>query len=218
MIRVVVVDDSVLLREGLTRLLQESGAEVCASAADGDSAIEAVRTTRPDLVVMDVRMPPTYTDEGLRAASTIRERWPSTAVLVLSQYVEAPAAAELLAHGRGIGYLLKDRITRLEDLEDAVRRLVEGGTVLDPEVVTGLLTHKVARSRLDTLTERERDVLRLMAEGRSNTGIAATLHISQGVVEKHVASIMLKLQLDLAPEDNRRTLAVLAWLRAGGPS
>jgi DNA-binding NarL/FixJ family response regulator len=215
MTRVVIADDSVLLREGLVRLLQESGAEVCASVADGDAAIEAVRADRPDLVVMDVRMPPTYTDEGLRAASAIRAQWPETAILVLSQYVEAPAAAELLAHGRGVGYLLKDRITRLEDLSDAVQRLVGGGTVLDPEVVAGLLTHQRQRSRLDALTDREREVLRLMAEGRSNTGIAGTLYISQGVVEKHVASIMQKLQLDITPEDNRRTLAVLAWLRGG---
>jgi DNA-binding NarL/FixJ family response regulator len=209
----VIVDDSVLLREGLARLLTESGVEVRATVGDAPAALEAVAEHRPDLVVMDVRLPPTFSDEGLRAAEQIRQEWPETAILVLSQYVEASSAATLLSHGRGIGYLLKDRIARLEDLSDAVTRLADGGTVLDPEVVAGLFTHQRQRDRLTDLTARERDVLKLMAEGRSNSGIAAVLFISASVVEKHIASILQKLGLGLSSHDNRRTLAVLAWLQ-----
>lgn len=214
--RVVIAEDSVLLREGLVRLLQEYGADVVAAVGDGVSALAAVREHRPELVVLDVRMPPSFTDEGMVAALAIRAEQPAVAVLVLSQYVEQAQASELLAHGAGIGYLLKDHVTSLDDLTDALDRLLAGGTVLDPEVVSVLFTHRRQRDRIRDLTEREREVLELMAEGRSNAGIARQLFITPGVVEKHIASILNKLELVLAADDNRRTLAVLAWLEAGG--
>ena len=213
--RVVIAEDSVLLREGLVRLLTEYGAEVVAAVGDGDAAVAAVEEHRPDLVVTDVRMPPTFTDEGLRAALAIRAAHPATAVLVLSQYVEETQASELLSRGSGIGYLLKENVTDLDALADTLDRLLAGGTVLDPEVVSVLFTHRRQRDRVRDLTDREREVLALMAEGRSNSGIARRLFITDGVVEKHVAAILTKLDLVLSPEDNRRTLAVLAWLDAG---
>ncbi len=213
--RVVIAEDSVLLREGLVRLLREYGAEVVAAVGDGVDALAAVREHRPDLAVLDVRMPPSYTDEGLVAALAIRAAQPDTAILVLSQYVEQAQASELLAHGAGIGYLLKDHVTSLDDLTDTLDRLRAGGTVLDPEVVSVLFTHRRQRDRIRDLTDREREVLALMAEGRSNAGIGRQLFITPGVVEKHIASILNKLALVLSSDDNRRTLAVLAWLESG---
>ena len=178
--RVVIAEDSVLLREGLVRLLQEYGADVVAAVGDGTSAVAAVREHRPDLAVLDVRMPPSFTDEGLVAALAIRSEQPGIAVLVLSQYVEQAQASELLAHGAGIGYLLKDHVTSLDDLTDALDRLLAGGTVLDPEVVSVLFTHRRQRDRVRDLTDREREVLALMAEGRSNAGIGRQLFITPG--------------------------------------
>jgi DNA-binding NarL/FixJ family response regulator len=211
--RVVVAEDSVLLREGLCRLLGETGFEVVAAVGDGDELLRALDAERPDVVVADVRMPPTHTDEGLRAALVIRARWPEVAVLVLSQYVEESYAGELVADGRGgVGYLLKDRVSALDELSDALERVVSGGTVLDPEVVAQLMARR-RRDPLDALTPREREVLGLMAEGRSNAAIARRLVVSQGAVEKHVSNILLKLNLAPSGNDHRRVLAVLAWLR-----
>ena len=214
--RVVIAEDSVLLREGLVRLLTEYGAEVVAAVGDGDAAVAAVEEHRPDLVVTDVRMPPTFTDEGLRAALAIRAAHPATAVLVLSQYVEETLGQR--AALRGVrGSATSSRRTSPTSTPSPTRcdRLLAGGTVLDPEVVSVLFTHRRQRDRVRDLTDREREVLALMAEGRSNSGIARRLFITDGVVEKHVAAILTKLDLVLSPEDNRRTLAVLAWLDAG---
>ncbi|KQS08739.1 LuxR family transcriptional regulator [Curtobacterium sp. Leaf183] len=210
-IRAVVVDDAVLLREGLARVLDEAGIDVIAQYADAASFLAALPEQTPDVVVMDVRMPPTFTDEGVRAAVETRRTSPSTGVLLLSQYVEATYAEELLASGSsGVGYLLKDRVTRLEEIDDAVRRVASGGTVLDPEVVTQLMRRR--RDPLEALTPRERDVLGLMAEGRTNAAIARALVIGTGAVEKHVSSIFAKLALEDTGEDHRRVLAVLAYL------
>lgn len=209
--RVVLAEDSVLLREGLVRLLEEAGCTVVAAVGDGDALREAVRHHRPDVAVVDVRMPPSFTDEGLRAAVRIRSEVPGTAVLVLSQYVEQSYAADLLATGAGVGYLLKDRVAALEELTDALRRLVEGGTVLDPTVVAQLFAGRRARP-LQRLTEREREVLSLMAQGCTNTAIARMLFITPKSVEKHVSSILDKLDLPPSPDDHRRVLAVIAWL------
>jgi DNA-binding NarL/FixJ family response regulator len=214
--KVVLAEDSVLLREGLVRLLAELGAEVAAAVGDGEALVAAVGEHRPDAALVDVRMPPDFTDEGLRAALRVRAETPGTAVLVLSQYVEVSYAADLLAAGGGVGYLLKDRVTRLDELSDALARVVAGGTVLDPEVVSALLARR--RDPIASLTPRERDVLALVAEGRSNTAIARALTLSQGAVEKHIASIFDKL--DLArdrTDDHRRVLAVLAWLGVPSP-
>jgi DNA-binding NarL/FixJ family response regulator len=210
-IRVVVVDDAVLLREGLARVLDEAGMDVVGQHGDAGSFLATLPDDAPDVVVMDVRMPPTFTDEGVRAAARTRQLAPRTGVLLLSQYVEAAYAEELLAGGTaGIGYLLKDRVTRLEEIDDAVRRIAAGGTVLDPEVVTQLMGRR--RDPLAALTPREHDVLGLMAEGRTNASIARTLVIGVGAVEKHVTNIFGKLGLEDSGEDHRRVLAVLAYL------
>ncbi|WP_144710974.1 response regulator transcription factor [Curtobacterium pusillum] len=210
-IRAVVVDDAVLLREGLARVLDEAGIDVVGQYADADSFLATLPEHAPDVVVMDVRMPPSFTDEGVRAAVTTRRLAPRTGVLLLSQYVEATYAEDVLAAGAtGIGYLLKDRVTRLEEIDDAVRRIAAGGTVLDPEVVTQLMSRR--RNPLEALTPREREVLGLMAEGRTNNAIARALVIGTGAVEKHVSSIFGKLALEDTGEDHRRVLAVLAYL------
>jgi len=212
-VRLVIAEDSVLLREGLTRLLTEAGFDVVAAVNDGEQLLRSVSAHRPDAVVADVRMPPTHTDEGLRAALVIRQQWPSTAVLVLSQYVEERYASELLAgNTRGVGYLLKDRVADVDEFVEALRRVGDGGTALDPEVVSQLLARSRRRDPLDRLTTRERDVLALMAEGRSNAGIAARLSVTEGAVEKHVSSIFAKLDLPPTQSDHRRVLAVLHYL------
>jgi DNA-binding NarL/FixJ family response regulator len=211
--RVVVADDSVLLREGVTRLLQEAGFEVVGQAGDGEELMRKVRAHRPDVAVVDIRMPPTHTDEGLRAAREIRAELPDTAVLVLSQYVEQEYAIELLGDdAAGVGYLLKDRVTDLDNFAGAVRRVAEGGSALDPEVVSEMLGRK--RDPLEELTPREREVLGLMAEGRSNTAIAEEMVVTERAVEKHVTSIFGKLDLAPAAGDHRRVLAVLTYLSA----
>ncbi len=210
--RVVIAEDSVLLREGLARLLDEAGFEVVEAVADGEQLLRSVAEHTPDVVVADVRMPPTHTDEGVRAALVIRQRWPSTAVLVLSQYVEERYATELLAGDtRGVGYLLKDRVADVDEFVAALRRVGAGGAALDPEVVSQLLL-RGRRRPLDALTPREQEVLKLMAEGRSNGAIAAALVVTDGAVEKHVSSIFTKLGLQPADTDHRRVLAVLSFL------
>ena len=212
--RVVIAEDSVLLREGLTRLLAEAGFEVVEAVGDGEQLLRAVAQHAPDVVVADVRMPPTFTDEGILAALVVRQRWPATAVLVLSQYVEERYATDLLAGDtRGVGYLLKDRVADVDEFVAALRRVGAGGAALDPEVVSQLLL-RGRRRPLDSLTPREQEVLRLMAEGRSNGAIAAALVVTDGAVEKHVSSIFTKLGLAPADTDHRRVLAVLQYLRA----
>jgi DNA-binding NarL/FixJ family response regulator len=212
--RIVIAEDSVLLREGLIRLLQESDIEVVGQAGDLEDLLRKARAHKPDLVITDIRMPPSQSDEGLQAALTIRQELPSTAVLVLSQYVEESYAAELLSEdASGVGYLLKDRVGDVERFMDAVRRVAAGGSVLDPEVVSRMLGRKHSDDPLATLTPREREVLALMAEGRSNRGIAEDFVISERAVEKHVTSIFGKLNLNAAGDDHRRVLAVLAYLR-----
>ena len=213
--RAVIAEDSVLLREGLSRLLADEGITVLDAVADGEQLLRAVDRAQPDIVVVDVRMPPTHTDEGLRAALVIRRRWPGVAVLVLSQYVEERYATDLLAGDTaGIGYLLKDRVADVADFLEAARRVGGGGTALDPEVVAQLLARSRRRDPLASLTPREREVLALMAEGRSNTAIAAALVVSVGAVEKHVTTIFTKLDLPPTEHDHRRVLAVLRWLEA----
>jgi DNA-binding NarL/FixJ family response regulator len=215
--RLVIADDEVLLRAGLARLLEAHGHEVVGQAADADELLRKVEGHRPDLVVVDVRMPPTHTDEGLRAARQIRERHPDIGVLVLSQYVEAPQAAELLGtEPAGIGYLLKQRLTDVDSFIDAVERVGAGGSALDPTLVSELLGRRRRADPLQHLTPREREVLQLMAEGRSNRGIAERLVITEHAVENHVSSIFRKLDLAAEPADHRRVLAVLTFLRAGG--
>ncbi len=214
MLRVVVADDAVLLREGLIRLLTENGHDVVAAVGDGPSLVRAIEEHRPDVSVVDVRMPPSHTDEGLRAAVEARRRVPRSPVLVLSQYVEVSYADDLLADGAGaIGYLLKDRVSAIDEFLDAVHRVASGGTVFDPDVVAQLLVRRRRDDPLRHMTEREQAVLALMAEGRSNTSIARTLVISHGAVEKHIGSIFAKLTLPPDHEQNRRVLAVLAYLR-----
>jgi DNA-binding NarL/FixJ family response regulator len=211
--RVVVAEDAALFREGLVRLLQDRGHQVCAAVADGEGLLAAAARHRPDVAVVDIRMPPTRTDEGLRAALELRRRHPGTGVLVLSQYIETRYAARLLeGDASGVGYLLKDRVADVAEFADALARVGAGGTALDPEVVSQLLGAGRHAPGLAGLTPREREVLSLMAEGRSNAGVAATLVISAGVVEKHVASIFGKLGLPPAEGDNRRVLAVLRYL------
>ena len=213
--RVVIAEDLALLRDGLTRLLRDNEIEVVAAVADGESLVREVVALRPDLAVVDVRLPPGYRDEGLRAALEVRRQLPGTAVLVISQYVEPTYAEELLAdRAGGVGYLLKDRVMHVTEFIEAVRRVADGGTALDPEVVSQLLGASRRSPGLASLTPRERDVLSLMAEGRSNAGIAAGLVVSGGAVEKHVASIFAKLGLPPSEGDNRRVLAVLQHLRS----
>jgi DNA-binding NarL/FixJ family response regulator len=213
--RVVIADDSVLLREGLIRLVEENGCTVLAAVADGPSLIGAIVTHRPDVSIVDVRMPPSHTDEGLRAAVTARGRVPGSPILVLSQYVEASYADELLADRAGaVGYLLKDRVSEVAEFLDALRRVAAGGTVLDPEVVGQLIVRRRRDDPLRGLTPREREVLGLMAEGRSNTAIGRKLVVTDGAVEKHVRNIFTKLGLPPDDEQHRRVLAVLTYLRA----
>jgi DNA-binding NarL/FixJ family response regulator len=211
--RVVIAEDLALLRDGLTRLLRDSGFEVVAAVDDADALLRVVATEKPDIAIVDIRLPPTFRDEGVRAAIEARRRAPDTAILVVSQYVEQTYATELLADGRGgVGYLLKDRIMDVTDFVDAVRRVAEGGTALDPEVVAQLSSRR-RHGQLADLTPRELEVLGLMAEGRSNAGIARTLVLTVGSVEKHVASILGKLDLPPSESDHRRVLAVLAYLQ-----
>jgi DNA-binding NarL/FixJ family response regulator len=213
--RVVVADDQVLLREGLVRLLEEAGIEVVAQAGDGEDLVRKVGGHKPDVAVVDVRMPPTHTDEGLRAAAEIRKRFPGTGVLVLSADIEERAAMDLLADSaEGLGYLLKDRVADVERFVEAVRRVAEGGSALDPEVVSRLLGRQRRDDPLEAISPREREVLQLMAEGRSNHAIAEQLVITERAVEKHVTSIFSKLDLTPAAEDHRRVLAVLAYIES----
>ncbi len=211
--RIVIAEDSVLLRAGLTRLLIDAGNEVVATVGDADALLDVVERHSPELAVVDVRMPPTHTDDGLRAALQIRSRWPAVGILVLSQYVEERYATELLAHDTsGLGYLLKDRIADVDEFMAAVDRVGEGGTALDPEVVAQLLARTRRRDPLERLSPREREVLGLMAEGRTNGAIARQLVVSDGAVEKHVSNIFTKLDLPPTDKDHRRVLAVLRWL------
>lgn len=211
--RIVIAEDSVLLRAGLTRILIEAGEDVVATVGDADELLVAVGRHQPDLAVVDVRMPPTMTDDGLRAALQVRDRWPSVAILVLSQYVEERYATELLAGATSsVGYLLKDRIADVSEFLGAVRRVGDGGTALDPEVVAQLLARSAKRDPLERLSPRETEVLALMAEGRTNPAIARELVVSDKAVEKHVGNIFLKLDLPPAADDHRRVLAVLRWL------
>ena len=213
--RVVLADDSMLLREGVARLLEDAGLEVVAQAGDAEDLMRKVGAHKPDVAIVDVRMPPTHTDEGLRAARAIRAEHPGTAVLVLSQYVEEAYALDLLAEStERTGYLLKDRVSDVDTFTDAVRRVAGGGSALDPEVVALLLGRRRREDPLEGLTPREREVLALMAEGRSNNAIAEELVVTERAVEKHVTSIFSKLDLTPTVEDHRRVLAVLAYLRA----
>jgi DNA-binding NarL/FixJ family response regulator len=213
-VRVVIAEDLALLREGMARLLTDNGFEVVAAVADADALVHAVLRERPDVAIVDIRLPPSFRDEGLRAALGLRRSSPETAILVVSQYVEHTYAAELLAEAGagGVGYLLKDRVLDVSDFVDAVRRVASGGTALDPEVVAQLVGGRGAWP-LDQLTPREREVLELMAEGRSNAAIASSLVLSVGAVEKHIASIFQKLRLAPSDTDHRRVLAVLEYLR-----
>ncbi|MEV6347062.1 response regulator transcription factor [Actinoplanes sp. NPDC051851] len=212
--RVVIADDAVLLREGLVRLVEENGHTVVAAVGDGPSLVEAVTAHEPDVSIVDVRMPPSHTDEGLRAAVEARSRVPGSPILVLSQYVEVSYADDLLADRRGaVGYLLKDRVALVADFLDALRRVAEGGTVLDPEVVGQLLVRRRRDDPLRSLTPREREVLGLMAEGLSNTAVARKMVVTEGAVEKHVRNIFTKLGLHQDEEQHRRVLAVLAYLQ-----
>jgi DNA-binding NarL/FixJ family response regulator len=213
--RVVIAEDTAILREGLAQLLADRGFEVLATVGDGDALLAAVAEHRPDVTVVDVRMPPTFTDEGLRAAITLRREYPGTAVLMFSQYVETRYAARLLAGGAaGVGYLLKDRVADVAEFSSALARVAAGGTALDPEVVSQMVGTSPRAASVSGLTRREREVLSMMAEGRSNAAIAAGLVVSPGAVEKHVASIFAKLGLPPSESDNRRVLAVLHYLRS----
>jgi len=212
--RVAIADDDVLLRQGLAALLREGGYDVIGQASDGDGLIELARKEQPDIALVDIRMPPTHTTEGLEAARTIREELPQVAILVLSAHIEVEHAMDLLGAGRGIGYVLKSRIGDIDELCDTLERISSGGSVVDPALVEELVRARRARDPLDGLTSRERDVLALMAEGRSNTGIARSLWIADGTVEKHVRSIFQKLRLPDAPDDHRRVLAVITFLDA----
>jgi DNA-binding NarL/FixJ family response regulator len=212
-VRVIVADDSMLLREGVVRVLADAGFDVVGQAGNGEELMRQTRQHRPDVAVVDIRMPPTYTDEGLRAALAIRAEIPETAVLVLSQYLDDQYALELLGQdAAGVGYLLKDRVSDFERFTDAVRRVAEGGSALDPEVVSQMLRRRRVVDPLAALTPREREVLALMAEGRSNQAISQVLVISERAVEKHVTSIFTRLDLPQAAETHRRVLAVLAFL------
>jgi DNA-binding NarL/FixJ family response regulator len=214
-VRVIIAEDAVLLREGVARLLEEAGFTVVAQTGSAQDLMLKVRSYSPDVVIVDIRMPPSHTDEGLRAAQEIRETHPGVGVLVLSQYVEPGYAMELLAESaEGVGYLLKDRVSDIAEFAAAVRRVAEGGSALDPAIVSQLVGRRRREDPVDTLTPREREVLELMAEGRSNQGIAERLVVTERAVEKHVTSIFGKLRLPPAAEDHRRVLAVLAYLRS----
>jgi DNA-binding NarL/FixJ family response regulator len=214
-LRIVIAEDAAIMRDGLTQTLTRRGHDVVAAVADAQALREAVDTHRPDVAIIDVRMPPTHTDEGLRAAQSIRQDHPQVGVLVFSQYIETRSAAELLAGSpAGVGYLLKDRVADVSDFLEAINRVAQGGTVLDPEVVRQLLGASRRAGALAALTPREREVLSLMAQGRSNVAIADTLVISPGVVEKHVASIFAKLGLAPSDSDNRRVIAALRYLES----
>ena len=214
--RVLIADDSTLLREGAVRLLEEAGFEVVGQAGDADDLLRKVRAHRPDVAIVDVRMPPDNTDDGLRAALTIREELPEVGILLLSQYVEDRYLSKLLAGGAdGVGYLLKDRVSEVERLTEAVERVAAGGSVLDPDVVAQMMGRSRDEGPLDSLTGRERDVLGLMAEGRTNRSIAGELFLSERAVERHVTSIFRKLALPASDQAHRRVLAVLAHLRGG---
>jgi DNA-binding NarL/FixJ family response regulator len=209
----VIAEDLALLRDGLTRLLRDNGFEVVAAVRDGDALVRAVTLEQPDIAIVDIRLPPSFRDEGVRAALELRQRWPDTAILVVSQYVELTYATELLSDGRGgVGYLLKDRIMDVADFVEAVRRVAEGGTALDPEVVAQLFSRR-KEGPLEGLSPRELEVLGLMAEGRSNAGIADALVLTVGAVEKHIANILMKLRLPPSESDHRRVLAVLAYVQ-----
>jgi DNA-binding NarL/FixJ family response regulator len=213
--RVVLADDSLLLREGVARLLEEAGLDVVAQAGDAEDLLRKVSAHKPDVAIVDVRMPPTHTDEGLRAAAEIRSKHADTGVLVLSQYIEEAYAMELLSsNAEGVGYLLKDRVADLDRFVDAVRRVGEGGSALDPEVVSRLLGRRRQADPLAEISPREREVLALMAEGRSNHAIANELVVTERAVEKHVTSIFTKLNLPPTADDHRRVLAVLTYLKA----
>ena len=212
--RVVIAEDHALLRDGLSRLLRDNGFTVVAAVATGPDLVDSVIRETPEVAIVDIRLPPTFSDEGLRAAIEIRKRAPDTAILVFSQYVEQTYATELLADGRGgVGYLLKDRVFDVAEFIDAVRRVGDGGTALDPQVVAQLFARRRHGSRLDQLTARELQVLGLMAEGRSNAGIAESLVLTIGAIEKHIANIFTKLDLAVSESDHRRVLAVLAYLQ-----
>jgi DNA-binding NarL/FixJ family response regulator len=214
-VRVVIAEDSVLLREGLASLLTDAGHEVVGRAASGPELVAAVEASRPDVSIVDVRMPPSFRDEGLRAAIEARERVPGTPILVLSQYVEERYASELMGSGaEGVGYLLKDRVADVAEFLAALARVAQGGTVLDPEVISQLVARRRRDDRLTTLTTREQEVLALMAEGQSNVAIAERLFIGEGTVEKHISNIFSKLGLDDAVHQHRRVLAVLTYLRS----
>jgi DNA-binding NarL/FixJ family response regulator len=216
-VRVVIAEDLALLRDGLTRLLRDNGFDVVAAVRDGDALVHAVKLEQPDIAIVDIRLPPTFRDEGVRAAVELRDRAPDTAILVVSQYVELTYATELLSDGRGgVGYLLKDRIMDVKEFVEAVRRVAEGGTALDPEVVAQLFSRQ-KRDPLEQLTPREREVLGLMAEGRSNAAIAEQLTLTVGAVEKHIANIFMKLRLPPSETDHRRVLAVLAYMQDDTP-
>ena len=209
-----IAEDLALLRDGLTRLLRDNGLDVVAAVDNGDALVHSVMLEQPDIAIVDVRLPPTFRDEGVRAALEARRHRPETAILIVSQYVEHAYADELLADGRGgVGYLLKDRIMDVDEFVEAVRRVAAGGTALDPEVVAQLFTHRRGPEPLQRLTPREQEVLALMAEGRSNQGIAKRLVLTVGAVEKHVASILQKLELPPSETDHRRVLAVLEYLK-----
>jgi DNA-binding NarL/FixJ family response regulator len=214
--RVALADDAVILREGLARLLQEAGFEVVGLAGDGDDLLELVEQTRPDVAIVDIRMPPTHTDEGLRAARVIRERWPAIGLLVLSQHVNTRYALELLSTGTdGVGYLLKERVSDLDELASSVNRVGHGGSVLDPAVVDELVgRRRHGDNPVAQLTDREREVLALMAEGRSNRAIAERLFVTEHTVEKHVKNIFGTLRLPQSPDDHRRVLAVVRYLNS----
>ncbi|MBB4664037.1 response regulator [Conexibacter arvalis] len=215
--RVVIAEDLALLRDGMIRLLRDNGHEVVAAVEDGDALVRAVHGHKPDIAVCDVRLPPTFRDEGVRAALEARRRVPGTAILIVSQYVEETYATELLADGQGgVGYLLKDRIADVREFVDAVERVAGGGTAMDPEVVAQLVTRRTGGGPLEDLTPRESEVLKLMAEGRSNGAIAASLVVTEGAVEKHISNIFGKLSLPPSDTDHRRVLAVLAYLQGSG--
>jgi len=214
--RVALADDAVILREGLSRLLTEAGFEIVGLAADAEALLELIERTRPDVAIVDIRMPPTHTDEGLRAAKVIRERWPEVGILVLSQHVNTRYALELLSTGTdGVGYLLKERVSDLNELSASIKRIGHGGSVLDPAVVGELVgRRRQGDNPVEHLTDREREVLALIAEGRSNHAIAERLVVTEHTVEKHVKNILGTLRLPLSPDDHRRVLAVITYLNS----